>query len=247
VTFPPDVVGRPRLEAISHFATTQTSARNAKLENMISKKIRQVLSLPFYDKLNLAELWLYRLKGALIYRWVFKSFGRKSAIYPPMLIGCPRFIHIGDRATIRKGVRLEAVLLDPENPPEIHIGNDVTIEQDVHIVAMGKLHIHDNVTIAARSSLLCGTHPFFDVHGPVKISDRLDGEKSFLEIGDGSLLGIGSVVHMNVRIGKHVVVGANSVVKRSVQDYCVVEGHPAAIVLSYNAEEDRWVRPPKKS
>jgi acetyltransferase-like isoleucine patch superfamily enzyme len=214
---------------------------------MILKKIRKVLSLPLYDKLNLAELMFYRLKGALIYRWAFKKFGKNSTIYPPTLIGNPRFIHIGDRVMIRRGVRLEAVLVNPENPPEIYIGNNVTIEQDVHIVVLGRLHIHDNVTIAARSSLLGGTHPFFDVHGPVKISDRLDGDKSFIEIGEGSLLGIGSMIHMNVTIGKHVVVGAHSVVKRSVPNYCVVEGHPAAVVLTYDAEEDRWVRPPKKS
>jgi acetyltransferase-like isoleucine patch superfamily enzyme len=177
---------------------------------------------------------------------MFKSFGRNSAIYPPMLIGLPRFIHIGNRVTIRSGVRLEAVLLDAGNPPEIYIGDDVTIEQDVHIVALGKLYIQDHATLAARVAILAGTHPFFDVNGPVKISSRLDGATSFTEIGEGTMLGVGSIVQMNVRVGKHVVVGANSVVKKSVPDYCVVDGHPASVVLAYNGEEKRWVRPSKK-
>lgn len=207
-------------------------------------KVRRLLSLPLYDQLNLAELWFYRLKGALIYRRVFKSFGKMSAIYPPMLIGRPGFIHIGDRVMIRKGVRLEAVMVDPKNPPEIHIGDDVVIEQNVHIVAVGKIYVHNNVGIGANSALICSSHPFFDVTIPARV--RVDGVNSRIEIGDGSNLGIGSIIKMNVSLGKHVVVGAHSVVNRSVADYCVVDGNPASVVLTYNAEEERWVRPAKK-
>jgi acetyltransferase-like isoleucine patch superfamily enzyme len=208
---------------------------------MTFKKLGRIISLPVYDQINLAALWWYRLKGFLFYRMFFSSFGSKSAIYPPMLISNPRFVHIGDRVVIRKGVRIEAVMSDPKYPPEIRIGNDVNIEQDVHIVAIGKLHIHDNVSITARSALLCGSHPFFDIHSPVKIGDRLTGERSLTEIGEGSFLGIGCVIQMNVRIGKHVVVGSNSVVKKSVPDFSVVEGNPAEVVMAYNQIEDRWV------
>jgi acetyltransferase-like isoleucine patch superfamily enzyme len=212
---------------------------------MVLKKIGRILSLPLYDQFNVVALWWYRAKGALIYRRVLGSFGKKSAIYPPMLISGAKFIHIGDRVVIRKGVRIEAIMLDPENPPEIHIGNNVNIEQDVHIVAMGKIHIHDNASITARSALLCGTHPFFDVHSAVKIGDRLAGERSVIEIGEGAFLGIGSIIQMNVRIGRHVVVGSGSVVKKSVPDYCVVDGNPAAVVLQHISEEDRWAPPAK--
>jgi acetyltransferase-like isoleucine patch superfamily enzyme len=218
-----------------------------KPEIMISTKIRRFLSLPLYDKFNFAELLLYRLKGFLIYKRVFKSFGRRSVIYPPTLIGRPEFIHIGKGVLIRKGVRLEAVLVDPQNPPEIHIGDNVSFEQDVHVVALGRVHIHDHVTLASRVSLLCGNHPFLDVHGPAKISERVEGEKSFITIGEGSLIGVGSVIHMNVEIGKHVVVGTNSVVRRSVPAYSAVAGHPAEVVLHYNDKEDRWERPRKKN
>jgi acetyltransferase-like isoleucine patch superfamily enzyme len=69
---------------------------------------------------------------------------------------------------------------------------------------------------------------------------------SVTEIGEGSFLGAGSVIQMNVRLGKYVVVGANSVVKRSVPDYSVVEGHPAMVVLAYDPQEGRWKRPSKR-
>ncbi len=208
---------------------------------MLANKIRKLLALPFYDQLNVATLWWFRIKGFVFYRQCFGSFGKLSAIYPPMLIGGAKFIHIGDRVIIRNGVRLEALLVDPENPPEIRIGNNVNIEQNVHIVAVGKIHIQDNVSITAGAALLGGTHPFLDVHSKAKVGDRLGGVDSLLMIGEGAFLGVGSVVQMNVRIGKHVIVGSNSVVKKNVKDYCVVDGNPATVVLQYHPVEDRWM------
>jgi len=151
-----------------------------------------------------------------------------------------QFIHIGNNVSIRKGVRLEAIVLDPSNPPEIHIGDNVGIEQNVHIVCMGKIVIHENVSIAAGSSLLCGTHPFFDVDSPTKIGDRLSGLGSIIEIGANSLVGVSCVIQMNVKIGRHVVIGAGSVLKRSVPDYSVAEGNPAAVVMRYDKEKKCW-------
>ncbi len=192
----------------------------------------------------LGSLWP-RLKSRFYYPLIFGTFGRSSVMFRPVYIGNPKYIHIGERVLIRPGVRLEAVVLNPDHPPELRIGDDVNIEQDVHIVTVGKVKIHDGASLTARSSLLCGTHPFFDIHDPGKIGCRVAGEGSFIEIGQGSLLGVGCNIQMNVKIGKHVVVGSNSVVKRSVPDYCVVSGNPAEVVLRYSFEEERWTRPKK--
>lgn len=206
----------------------------------ISGKARRFTRGSFYDKLNSLTRLFYRLKAACFYRFVFGSCGKRVMIEKAVLISNPRFIHIGNNVSIRKGVRLEAIVLDPSNPPQIHIGDNVGIEQNVHIVGPGKVVIHDDVSIAANCSLLGGTHPFFNVDSPIKIGDRLSGINSIIEIGSGSLIGIGSVIQMNVRIGRHVVVGANSVVKRSVPDYSVVEGNPAAVVMRYDEDKKKW-------
>ncbi len=206
----------------------------------IVAKVSQHMGEPFYDQLNTLRRLAYEIKSVCFYRFAFASFGKRVTIEKPTFLSNPRFMHIGDNVMIRKGIRLEAVVLDAANPPEIRIGNNVNIEQDVHIVCMGKIVIHDNVTIAARSSLLCGTHPFLDVDSPVKIGDRLAGLGAIVEIGEGSLLGIGCAIQMNVRIGRHVVVGTNSVVKRNVPDYSVVDGNPAVVVMRYDQQEHRW-------
>jgi acetyltransferase-like isoleucine patch superfamily enzyme len=163
-----------------------------------------------------------------------------------MLIGSPEFIRIGNGVVIQKGVRLEAIKIDADHLPEICIGNNVNIEQDVSISAIGKISIGDNVGIGARSVIVGGTHPFFDIHDPVKISARVGGADSVTEIGDNSFVGANCVIQMNVRLGKYVIVGAGSVVKKSFPDYSVIEGNPAAAVLAYDVQEDRWKRPVTK-
>jgi acetyltransferase-like isoleucine patch superfamily enzyme len=209
-------------------------------QNPPHRKLVRFLRGPLPEKLNLLENIWYRLKAAVYYRHVFGSFGRGSVIYKPTMLSNPRFMHIGDKVSIRRGARLEGVLIDPANPPELRIGNNVNIEQDVHIVFAGKIVIADNVSITARCSLLGSSHPFFDVHSPVKIGARLTGATSRIEIGEGSFLGIGAVIMMNVKIGRHVVIGSNSVVTKSVPDYSVADGKPAKVCMKYDAASDSW-------
>jgi acetyltransferase-like isoleucine patch superfamily enzyme len=192
----------------------------------------------------LASLWP-RLKSRFYYPLVFGSFGKNSVMYRPMLVRNPQFMHIGEGVIIRPGARLEAILVDPLRPPEVRVGNNVVLEQNVQIVTLGTIHIHDDAGIGGASALVGASHPFFDVHDPTPIAERFSGQGSYIEIGKGSLLGISVLVQMDVKIGKYVTVGANSVVKTSIPDYSVVNGNPAELVLKYDAEADRWTRPKK--
>ena len=49
-------------------------------------------------------------------------------------------------------------------------------------------------------------------------------------IKEGAFIGINSVIMPGVTIGKHAVVGANSVVTKDVPDYVTVVGAPARII-----------------
>jgi acetyltransferase-like isoleucine patch superfamily enzyme len=207
----------------------------------VYRKIRKFLELPLPNKLNVLQMAFYRLKGALYYRRVFGSFGSGSVLYKPMMLSNPQFMHIGKNVTIRQGVRLEAVLLDPENPPELCIGDNVIIEQNVHIVLVGKIHIHDNVNITAHCSLLGGNHPFFDVESDVRIGNRLTGSKTKIEIGEGSFLGVNAIIMANVKLGRHVVVGSSSVVKSNVPEFSVIEGNPASVLMKYDFDAGTWL------
>src|SRR6185312_6255000 len=142
---------------------------------------------------------------------------------------------------IRQGVRMEAILSGAHHIPEFRIGNNVNIEQGVHLICHSRLIIGSNVSITAYCAIVDVSHPYLDVQDPVKIGDRILDDDSFVEIGDGTFLGFGSLIMPNVRIGKHCVIGANSVVTKDVPDYAVVAGSPARVTRQYDPEMKEWI------
>ena len=62
-----------------------------------------------------------------------------------------------------------------------------------------------------------------------------------VSIGDGSYIGINAVIVGNVKIRKHCVNGANSVVTKDVPDYRVAVESPAKILKRYDVETQQWV------
>ena len=205
-------------------------------------RLRRFLDEPFFNKLHHFSSFYYKAKGALVYRYFFESFGTGSYIRRPLLIFNPAFISIGKNVGIRDGVRLEVVRSNKSRQPRIVIGDNTNIEQNVHIVCHNYVKIGSNVSITGNCSIVDVTHPFEDVSDPVKIGARILDEHSFVEIGDGTFVGFGSVILPNVRIGRCAVIGANSVVMKDVPDYTVVAGAPASIIKQFDAGNQAWVR-----
>src|SRR5262245_25510288 len=206
------------------------------------KKVRRFWTAPLLNKLDSLTTLYYRAKGVAFYRFVFGRFGKGSFIRRPILILNPSFISIGDRVSIRNGVRLEVGRSNDRRIPQLRIGHDTNIEQNVHIVCHSRMRIGNKVSITGNCSLVDVTHPFSNVHCPKKIGDRIQDEDSFLEIGDGSFIGFGSVILPNVRIGAHVVIGANSVVTQDIPDYSVAAGAPAVVLRQYDLRREAWVK-----
>ena len=45
---------------------------------------------------------------------------------------------------------------------------------------------------------------------------------------------------LGASVGKHCVIGANSVVTKDIPDYCVAVGSPAVVVKRYNTINKKW-------
>lgn len=109
----------------------------------------------------------------------------------------------------------------------------------------GDVVIGEAVLFGPDNYISSEDHCFEDVGVPVMdqgcCSPKKNGHGD-LRIGDGSWIGCHCAIVGDVHIGRHCVVGANSVVTRDVPDYCVVAGAPARIVKKFDPETGEWVR-----
>jgi acetyltransferase-like isoleucine patch superfamily enzyme len=198
--------------------------------------------LHWIDRLNALRLLFCRLKTKFWYANAFESIGSGTAIFKPLLLSNVRYASVGERVLIRNGARIELVLSEPGAVPKLSIGNDVNIEQNVHIVCGSSIDIQDGVTITGGCAIVDVEHPYEDINDPVRIGLRLRTRGNRVVIGAGSFIGFQSMILPNVVVGCHSVVGSHSVVTRDVPDYCVVAGNPARVIRRYSWQTQTWER-----
>jgi acetyltransferase-like isoleucine patch superfamily enzyme len=183
-------------------------------------------------KLRLFAYRVWRMFiGRIWYGPFFGSFGSRVVLEPPVLVSGPHNIYVGDRTLIRRGARLETVEVHGRTP-RLMIGSNCNIEQNVHLVCHSSLTIGNDVSITANCAIVDVTHPYLPI-SETKIGMRIADVDSFVKIGDGCFIGIGSMILPNVSLGEGCVVGANSVVTRSFAARSIIAGSPAVLVRNY--------------
>ena len=164
----------------------------------------------------------------------FGAFGEHSVIcFPPTTIFNERYIHIGSFTMIGEHVALSAGMTDGQQcltDPVVKIGDRCLIGRNSGIVGHLAIEIGNDVWTGHNVYITDQNHGYEDVSRP--ISQQTQPERS-VSIGDGSWLGFGVVVLPGSRIGKHVAIGANSVVNGTIPDYCVAVGAPARVIKRY--------------
>ena len=103
------------------------------------------------------------------------------------------------------------------------------------------------ITIGENSQLQDGCVVHVDPGIPVTIGKGVSvGHMAMLhgcEVGDGSLIGINSVILNRARIGRNCLIGANSLIGegKEIPDGSLVLGSPGRIVRQLSAEEIREI------
>jgi acetyltransferase-like isoleucine patch superfamily enzyme len=90
-------------------------------------------------------------------------------------------------------------------------------------------HFHSNVHISQQSKIgnFVFMYPYCVItNDPFPPSDDLKGSV----IGDYSQIGVHSVILPGIKIGENCLIGANSLVTRSVKDFSLVSGEPAKTI-----------------
>lgn len=82
------------------------------------------------------------------------------------------------------------------------------------------------------------SHEYRDISEPI-IRQKYYS-RGGVQIGDETWIGIHASVIGAVKIGKHCVIGANSVVTTDIPDYSVAVGIPARVIKKYDFEKKQW-------
>lgn len=164
----------------------------------------------------------------------FESFGDRSIImWPPTTIFNEQYISIGSHTMIGQHVALSAGMIPGQlcvTSPVVRIGDRCLIGRGSGIVGHFSIEIGDDVWTGHHVYITDQNHGYEDISRP--ISQQTQPERA-VRIGDGSWLGHGCIVLPGVTIGRHVVVGANSVVTHDLPDYCVAVGTPARVIRQF--------------
>ncbi len=172
----------------------------------------------------------------------FGRFGANSIIcFPHNTIFNERYIHIGTGTMIGPQSTLSAGMVPGQqclSDPVVRIGDRCLIGKGTGIVGHFSIDIGDDVWTGHHVYITDQNHGYEDVTRP--ISQQTQPERP-VRIGDGSWIGHGAVVLPGSVIGRHVTIGANSVVSGEIPDFSVAVGSPAKVIRRY-VEGQGWVR-----
>jgi acetyltransferase-like isoleucine patch superfamily enzyme len=106
-------------------------------------------------------------------------------------------------------------------------------------VLIGPVNIGDNVMFAQHVVVSGLNHGYKDINIP---PSQQKVECNLISISDDVWIGANCVITAGVSIGKHSIVGAGSVVTKTIPDYCIAVGNPAKVIKKYSHTTNEWER-----
>lgn len=185
---------------------------------------------------------LEKINRFSVKRWIkknrkrFRFFGNDIIIEPPKAIDGIENMEIYSGVRIASDAWLVAIpMLGGECV--MKIGEGTIIGHYNHIFATKGIEIGNHVITADKVYISDNSHSYEDISIPVlKQTIKQLGKVS---IGDDSWLGE-NVCVLGSKIGKHCVIGANSVVTHDIPDYSVAIGAPAKVIKRYSFDTKEW-------
>jgi len=201
---------------------------------------------PFQDPLELLPRGLTKLYSiwvSLVYP--FASIGRNVSFHFTCQLERQRSfrISLGNSVSLRKDAWLNVAddSQDREAEPAIVIEDNCNIGYGSIISARNRIHLEHDVLVGQQVVIADHNHEYEDIAIPVSKQGITEGGR--IRIGQGSWIGRGAAIicpRGELTIGRNCVVAVNSIVTRSIPDYSVVFGFPAAIIRQYDPETGAW-------
>lgn len=171
-------------------------------------------------------------------------FSNARIIRFPIDIRGKKFIKISGGFTTGVGCRIEAC---PQgNNETLFIGENFQMNDYVHITARESVKIGNNVLFASKIYISDCSHGSYSGDENDSNPDSIPHDRPLFSkpvvIEDNVWLGEFVSVLPGVTIGKGSIIGANSVVSKSIPPNVIAVGSPAKPIKKYNFETQKWER-----
>ena len=193
--------------------------------------------------------WLSRIANKLRTVWLartypFVSFSKRSWTRYSLHVtrSAARYISIGEDVGLDRDVVLDVCAGPDTLSPVLILEDGCGLQRRVVISARNRIHIMRN-TIFGPSVLLSDHDGEVD-EGVEPTGHKLHIRSGTIRIEEECWIGFGATIvcgQGELVIGRHSVIGANSVIRRSIPPYSVVSGDPARIVKQYDFSKRKWV------
>lgn len=184
----------------------------------------------------------FKLIISLVYTKIF--FSNARLIRLPFDIRNRRYIKFGKQFTTGFGCRIEAFPMDGNESICIKIGDNVQLNDYVHIGSVGSITIGNNVLIASKVYISDHNHGGYDhIKSDSPLIPPFDRKQIVkpVSIEDNVWIGESVCILPGVSIGFGSVIGALSVVTKDIPPYCIAVGSPAKIIKFYDFNKNLWV------
>lgn len=165
----------------------------------------------------------------------------------PIVIRGRKHIDFGSKLTTGKYCRIEAFATNKDTSKvKIIFGNNIQINDCVHISALKNVRIGDNVLIASHVYISDNSHGNYsgspyDTSPNIPPKDREYIVKPVI-IGNNVWIAEGVIIMPGVNIGDGSIIGAHSVVNKDVPSNSIVVGSPARVIKYYSYDEKCWIK-----
>ncbi len=170
------------------------------------------------------------------------NFGKSSKIeYPFFQVDGPEFITLGDNSRIGKNAWLGCYnkVLSQVFQPQLRIGDNVSIGNYACITLISEVTIGDGCLFSDYVYISDHTHDVDPENNSPLLGRPLEFKGNVI-IGNNCFIGMRVSILPGVTLGHNSIVGAHSVVTKSVPPYSMLAGAPAKIIKKYSFETKKW-------